>query len=108
VAVEYIGMLPVLILIGLAVIQLGLAAYTVQQAGTASRAAARTASHDHPEIGYEQAGRSAMSGWLADDATFTLAGAADEVTVTAKVAIPSVIPGVGFGDTERTTTMPRD
>lgn len=108
-AVEYIGMLPLLILIGLAVIQFGIAAYTIQQVGTAARAAARTASHDNPEITPEQAGRQAMSDWLADDATFEQgSGAYDEVKVTATVKIPSIIPGVSFGDTERTTTMPRD
>ncbi|MFH0242574.1 TadE/TadG family type IV pilus assembly protein [Streptomyces sp. HK10] len=109
VAVEYIGMLPVLILVGLALIQFGLAAYTIQQAGTASRAAARMASHDRPGMPPAQAGREAMSDWLADGARFRQwAGAHDEVKVTATVRIPSIIPGVSFGDTERTTTMPRD
>jgi Flp pilus assembly protein TadG len=108
-AVEYIGMLPVLILVGLALIQFGIAAYAIQQAGTAARAAARTASHDNPEITYQQAGRAAMSDWLADNATFSQPAAAfDEVKVTATVEIPSIIPGVSFGNTERTTTMPRD
>ncbi|WP_069814737.1 TadE family protein [Streptomyces sp. TP-A0874] len=110
VAVEYIGMLPILIVIGLGVIQFGLVAYTIQQAASASRAAARTASHDHPAISYEQAGRGAMSGWLADRASFTQSTGPsyDEVKVTATVRIPSIIPGVDFGETKRSTTMPRD
>ena len=40
-AVEFAGMLPLMLLVGMAVIQLGIAGYAVQQAGTAARAAAR-------------------------------------------------------------------
>lgn len=38
VAIEYLGFLPILVLVGMAVVQLGLIAYTAQQAGTAARA----------------------------------------------------------------------
>ena len=41
-AIEYLGFLPVLILVGMAAVQLGLIAYTAQQAGTGARAGART------------------------------------------------------------------
>ena len=47
-SIEFLGFLPILLLVALAVVQLGLAAYAVQQAGTAARAAARTASMDGP------------------------------------------------------------
>lgn len=40
VALEYLGFLPVLILVAMAGVQLGLIAYTAQQAGTAARAGA--------------------------------------------------------------------
>ncbi|MFE0771905.1 TadE/TadG family type IV pilus assembly protein, partial [Streptomyces sp. NPDC058861] len=40
-AVEYLGFLPILLLVGLAGLQLGIAAYAAQQAGTAARAAGR-------------------------------------------------------------------
>ncbi|GAA0487432.1 MULTISPECIES: TadE/TadG family type IV pilus assembly protein [Streptomyces] len=106
--VEFLGMLPILILVGLALVQFGIAAYAIQQAGTGARAAARTAGLDEPEIGYAQAGKAAMSGWLADRAAFTRRPGPDEVSVTARVPIPSVIPFVdGLGATQKTVTMPR-
>lgn len=51
VSIEFLGFLPILLVVGLAVVQLGLAAFAIQQAGTGARAAARTASmdeSDHP------------------------------------------------------------
>ncbi|MET7637061.1 TadE family protein [Streptomyces sp. NPDC005438] len=107
---ELVGITPILILVALAAVQLGLAIYAVQQAGTASRAAARTASHSHPGTSVTQAGRDSMSDWLAKKATFTqsVGGQSDEVEVTAKVPIPSIVPGLGLGTAERTVTMPRD
>ncbi|MYX55476.1 septum formation initiator, partial [Streptomyces sp. SID8382] len=41
-SIEFLGFLPILILVALAAVQLGIAAYAAQQAGTAARAAART------------------------------------------------------------------
>lgn len=37
VAIEYLGFIPVLLLVTLAAVQLGLVAYTAEQAGTAAR-----------------------------------------------------------------------
>ncbi|HEX5568096.1 MAG TPA: TadE/TadG family type IV pilus assembly protein [Streptomyces sp.] len=109
VSLEFVGFLPLLLLVGLAAIQLGLVAYTAQQAGTAARAAARAESLRDGGIGGDRAGRAAMSGWLAKRATFDRQSTGDEVTVTATVTIPSVIPGVGdFGAVRKRSTMPRD
>lgn len=105
-SIEFIGFLPILLLLALAGVQLGLAAYTANQAGTAARAAARYASQDDTNNA-AQAGRNAISGWLADDATFAEARPRGEVSVTATLQIPSVIPGVTFGSVERKSTMPR-
>ncbi|MFF9816235.1 TadE/TadG family type IV pilus assembly protein [Streptomyces sp. NPDC014006] len=108
-AIEYVGLLPVLLLVALLVVQLGLAVFAVQQAGTASRAAARAASYDHFDRSYEHAGRDAMSDWLAGDAEFEPDFQSDEVTVTAKVPVPSLIPGLLDGFTaRRSATMPVD
>ncbi|GAA2684630.1 TadE/TadG family type IV pilus assembly protein [Streptomyces aculeolatus] len=105
-AVEYIGFLPVLIFIALAAVQLGLAAYTASQAGTAARAAARMESLDDPPSSAGAAGEASISDWL--DAGFEVSSGSGEVTVTASVEIPSVIPGIGnFGSVERSSTMPR-
>ncbi|MET9591162.1 TadE/TadG family type IV pilus assembly protein [Streptomyces sp. NPDC006516] len=110
VAIEYMGFIPLLLIVGLCAIQLGVAAYAANQAGTAARAAARTASHDRPESSPEDAGRRSISGWLADESTFTPRWGGDEVTYTARVKVPSVIPGMedAFGWAERSSTMPRD
>lgn len=105
-AVEYIGFLPVLIFIALAAVQLGVAAYTASQAGTAARAAARMESLDDPPSSAGAAGAASISDWL--EAGFSVSSGDGEVTVTATVEIPSIIPGVGdFGSVERSSTMPR-
>ncbi|MFE1174799.1 TadE family protein [Streptomyces sp. NPDC058773] len=109
-SIEFLGFLPVLLIVGLAVVQLGLAAYAVQQAGTGARAAARTASMDEAdrEADPQAAGRAAMSSWVAKGATVSVGGGGDAVTATARVRIPSIVPGVDdFGTASRTATMPR-
>ncbi|MEU4655308.1 TadE/TadG family type IV pilus assembly protein [Streptomyces sp. NPDC023723] len=103
VAIEYLGFLPILVLVALAAVQLGLVAYTAQQAGTAARAGARAASL---ELGAQDGCARAVSDWLSVGCT--AAGGGDEVTVTATVDIPSVVPGWDFGTATRTATMPLD
>ncbi|MGP3927139.1 TadE/TadG family type IV pilus assembly protein [Streptomyces sp. 8N616] len=108
-ALEFVGFLPILLLLGLAAIQLGVAAYAVSQAGTGARAAARTESYEESGTDGATAGLAAMSGWLADRADIAVGGGADEATATARVEIPSVIPGIdNFGTAERSAVMPRD
>ncbi|CAM5395574.1 Pilus assembly protein OS=Streptomyces tendae OX=1932 GN=GUR47_15700 PE=4 SV=1 [Streptomyces tendae] len=105
VAIEYLGFLPILVLVGMAVVQLGLIAYTAQQAGTAARAGARGASLQQSA---QAACAAAVSSWLADRTDCPPAEGGDEVTVTATVHIPSIVPGWDFGDATRTATMPLD
>nr|WP_240813139.1 TadE/TadG family type IV pilus assembly protein [Streptomyces sp. DASNCL29] len=111
-SIEFLGFLPILILVALAAVQLGIAAYAAQQAGTAARAAARTASLDEPRTSPQAAGKAAMSGWLADGASIGSGGSGGcgggEAQATATVEIPSVIPGFDFGSAERSATMPCD
>jgi Flp pilus assembly protein TadG len=107
-SLEFLGMLPILLLIALAGVQLGLAAYTAAQAGTAARAAARMeALHDHPVSG-SAAGTEAVSSWLRDGTTVTTTSGDDSVRATAKVDIPSVFPGFDPGSVQRAATMPRE
>ncbi|MGP3984250.1 TadE family protein [Streptomyces sp. KR80] len=108
-AVEFIGFLPFLILIGMVVIQLGIAAYAIQQSGTAARTAARIASHDHAGDG-AAAGKAAISDWLAGgtDITIGVGDHYDEVKATAEVRVPSIIPGLDFDPVQRSSIMPRD
>ncbi|MFE7355053.1 TadE/TadG family type IV pilus assembly protein [Streptomyces sp. NPDC057543] len=108
VAIEYLGFLPLLLLVGLLAIQAGLAAYAANQAGTGARAGARMASMSTGGCD-KQAAKDAMSGWTADRARITdRSSSADEVTCTASVKVPRVIPGVDiWGRAERSATMPR-
>ncbi|MFJ8536488.1 TadE/TadG family type IV pilus assembly protein [Streptomyces sp. NPDC093591] len=104
VAIEYLGFIPILILVAMAGVQIGLIAYTAQQAGTAARAGARAASL---EPGTAQEGcTNAVSDWLSVACEPAQGG--DEVTVTAVVQIPSIVPGWDFGDARKTATMPLD
>ncbi|MGW0595774.1 TadE/TadG family type IV pilus assembly protein [Streptomyces sp. NPDC002776] len=105
VALEYLGFIPVLILVAMAAIQIGLIAYTAQQAGTAARAGARSASLEGP---FAQDCQAAVSGWLADGTACASAGLGDEVRVTATVDIPSIVPGWDFGAATKSATMPLD
>jgi Flp pilus assembly protein TadG len=103
VAIEYLGFIPVLLLVGLAAIQLGVVAYAAQQAGTAARAGARAASLRDDA---QQACAEAVSGRLA--VSCGTSGGGDTVTVTASVTIPSVFPGLGSLKASRNATMPVD
>ncbi|WP_326809455.1 MULTISPECIES: TadE/TadG family type IV pilus assembly protein [unclassified Streptomyces] len=108
-ALEFAGMLPLLLLVAVAALQLGIVGYAVQQAGTGARAAARVASQEDAAAGYAAAGRAAMSGWTASRSGFALTQGGDEVEVTATVTIPSLIPGIdSFGEATRSAAMPTD
>ncbi|WP_055599728.1 TadE/TadG family type IV pilus assembly protein [Streptomyces aureus] len=106
-AIEYLGFLPILLIVGLAGLQLGIAAYAAQQAGTAARAAARAESSDAEDGPDAQtAATAAVSGWV-DPSVVVGSPGGDEVTVTVRVKIPSVVPFVDdFGSVEKTATMP--
>ncbi|MEU1181628.1 TadE family protein [Streptomyces sp. NPDC005820] len=104
VALEYLGFLPLLLIVALGAVQLGLFAYAAQQAGTAARTGARSASLDQDFAG--DCAR-AVSSWLS--VSCSSADLGDEVQVTSTVTIPSVIPGIGnFGTARKTATMPVD
>ncbi|MFJ3233544.1 TadE/TadG family type IV pilus assembly protein [Streptomyces sp. NPDC086787] len=101
VAIEYLGFIPVLLLVGLAGIQIGAVAYAAEQAGTAARAGARAASLGESA---QQACADAVSGGIAVQCDDSPGG--DTVTVTATVRIPKIL--WGLGDAHRTATMPLD
>ncbi|SOD62168.1 TadE-like protein [Streptomyces zhaozhouensis] len=108
-AVEFAGWLPLLLTVALAALQLGLVGFAALQAGSAARAAARTAAQEEIEDQYATSGRAALSGPLAENATFDLDPCGDEATVTASVEIPTVLPFFnGLGTASRTVTMPCD
>jgi hypothetical protein len=105
-ALEFVGVITLLLIAGLATVQLGLAAYAVQQAGTAARAAARTASYRQADMDPVAAGEAAVSGWLAPQ--ITVGDGGDAVTATASVPVPSILPLFQFGSAVRSATMPKD
>ncbi|CAM5424797.1 TadE/TadG family type IV pilus assembly protein [Streptomyces narbonensis] len=106
VAIEYLGFLPILLIVGLAGLQLGLAAYAAQQAGTAARAAARAATTDEENApDCETAGRAAVSGWVDPDIG-GCPGGDEAAVITVRVEIPRVLPFWDFDPIVKTATMP--
>ncbi|MFI5973903.1 TadE/TadG family type IV pilus assembly protein [Streptomyces sp. NPDC051452] len=102
VAIEYLGFVPILLIVALAGIQIGAAAYAAEQAGTAARAGARAQSLGQSAT---QACAQAVSGALHVECSRT-GGDADSVTVTARVTIPKIL--WNFGEATKSATMPRD
>ncbi|MEU2241600.1 TadE/TadG family type IV pilus assembly protein [Streptomyces sp. NPDC018338] len=106
-AIEYLGFLPILLIVGLAGLQLGMAAYAAQQAGTAARAAARADTVDVPDgedrPDAKAAGHAAMSGWIAEGAEIDVEGG----VATVRVEIPRVFPFWNFEPVSKTVTMPK-
>ncbi|WP_037649045.1 TadE family protein [Streptomyces flavidovirens] len=105
---EFAGFLPILLIVAMAGIQLGIVGYAASQAGTAARAAARTEAQEELRGQGAATGKAAMSNWLAGRTDINVGGGSN-VTATAVVSIPSVVPGMdGFGEVERSVTMPAD
>ncbi|WP_190137251.1 TadE/TadG family type IV pilus assembly protein [Streptomyces longispororuber] len=101
---EFAGFLPILLLVGLAAIQLGLVGYAAGQAGSGARAAARVASQGGSG---EAAGRAAMDADL--DADVAVGRGGDTTTATVTVQVPTLLPFVDADwEVEKTVTMPND
>ncbi|WP_258053312.1 TadE/TadG family type IV pilus assembly protein [Streptomyces sp. Ru72] len=100
---EFAGFLPVLLVIGMAAIQLGLIGYGINQAGSGARAAARAGSQHRDGVA---AGIAAVSDWL-DPAPDVQEGA-DTTTATVTVRVPAVIPLFDNIPVRRRATMPND
>lgn len=100
---EFTGFLPILLVVGMAAIQLGLIGYGINQAGTGARAAARVASQGGDGAA---AGQAAVSGWL--NPAVAAPEGPDLTTATVTVQIPSVIPLFDPVTFSRSATMPTD
>ncbi|GGY90877.1 TadE/TadG family type IV pilus assembly protein [Streptomyces poonensis] len=100
---EFAGFLPILLLIGMAAIQLGLIGYGINQAGSGARAAARAASLGDDGAA---AGQASVSGWLNPQVAPATGG--DTTTATVTVTVPSVIPLFDDVTVTRDATMPND
>ncbi|WP_330288072.1 TadE/TadG family type IV pilus assembly protein [Streptomyces sp. NBC_00576] len=101
---EFTGFLPILIIIGLACIQLGLIGYGINQAGTGARAAARATSLGGDGVAV---GAASVSDWLNPEVDAPL-GAGDTTTATVIVHVPAIIPIFDEWDVRRSATMPND
>jgi hypothetical protein len=108
VAMEYLGFLPLLLLVALAAIQLGLAAYAANQAGTAARAGARTAASVDARGSGQGNARDAVSDWVEDGGFRYRQSGGQDITVTVGVKVPSIVPGLNDWWAERSTTMPNE
>lgn len=107
VALEYIGFLPFLLLVGLGGIQLGWTAYVTQQAETAARTAARVEARYPGEgvaAGLESIRPSLAAGAVIPDPAVN----DDSITVTVTLTINSVVPGIDSRKVTRTAVMPND
>ncbi|MFI1657571.1 TadE/TadG family type IV pilus assembly protein [Streptomyces sp. NPDC020472] len=102
-AIEYLGFLPVLLVVGLAGLQLGVAVYAAQQAGTAARAAARAATSDADDAPDPSAAGRAAASWATRVDVVRRGG---EVVATVRVRIPQVVPFWSFDPVEKSATMP--
>jgi hypothetical protein len=101
---EFAGFLPILLVVGMAAIQLGLIGYGISQAGSAARAAARAESLQS-DTG-AAAGVASVSDWLAPDVDAGSGGGTTTATVT--LTVPSVIPLFADVPVTREATMPDD
>ncbi|MFF2540103.1 TadE/TadG family type IV pilus assembly protein [Streptomyces cyaneofuscatus] len=108
VALEYLGFLPLLLLVAMGALQLGLAAYAANQAGTAARAGARTAASYDAHGDPQSTARSAVSGWLGDGGFRYSQRGGRDITATVQVKVPSVVPGLDGWWAKRSATMPRE
>ncbi|WP_326703790.1 TadE/TadG family type IV pilus assembly protein [Streptomyces cyaneofuscatus] len=108
VALEYLGFLPLLLLVAMGALQLGLAAYAANQAGTAARAGARTAASYDAHGDPETAARGAVSDWLSGDGFGYSQSGGRDITATVQVKVPSVVPGLDGWVAKRSATMPRE
>ncbi|WP_407837495.1 TadE/TadG family type IV pilus assembly protein [Streptomyces sp. DSM 116496] len=106
ISLEYIGFLPILLLVGLGGIQLGWSAYVTQQAQTAARTAARVEARE-PGAG-AAAGRAAISANLAQGAQIERTTTRDAVRMTVTLTIESVVPGIGDLQVTGSAVMPND
>ncbi|MCW7946782.1 pilus assembly protein TadE [Streptomyces hygroscopicus] len=100
---EFAGFLPILLVVGMAAIQLGLIGYGINQAGSGARAAARAASQHRDGAA---AGQAAVSGWLNPQPA--VQEGADTTTAAVTVNVPNVIPLLSDWRVTRHATMPTD
>ncbi|MGW3581148.1 TadE/TadG family type IV pilus assembly protein [Streptomyces rubiginosohelvolus] len=108
VAMEYLGFLPLLLLVAMGAVQLGLAAYAANQAGTAARAGARTAASVDARGSGQSNARDAVSDWVERGGFRYRESGGQDITVTVRVRVPSVVPGLDGWWAERSTTMPNE
>lgn len=101
VAVEFLGLIPIVALGFLGAVQLTFAVSAVQATSTAARAAARAASMDGDP---RTAARRAVPSWLADDVQVNVSG---DLTPRATVSlrIPLVFPGFSGPTVTRTASF---
>ncbi|MFF2860190.1 TadE/TadG family type IV pilus assembly protein [Streptomyces rubiginosohelvolus] len=108
VAMEYLGFLPLLLLVAMGAIQLGLAAYAASQAGTAARAGARTEASVDARGSGESNARDAVSDWVEDGGFEYRRTGGRDITVTVEVKVPSIVPGLDDWTAKRSATMPNE
>ncbi|CAM5480940.1 Flp pilus assembly protein TadG OS=Streptomyces violarus OX=67380 GN=FHS41_002546 PE=4 SV=1 [Streptomyces violarus] len=105
VAIEYLGFLPILLLVAMAAVQLGLIAYTAQQAGTAAGRGrvARRSSRAAPN---RPARPRSAAGWPTKPTVPRRREAMRSRSPPPSTSRPR--PGLDFDPARKTATMPLD
>lgn len=100
--VEFLGIVPIVIIALLVALQVGVAGWTVVAVGEAARDGARAAS-----LGLDpgSAARTALPGSLTPTAQ-SVNNTPDGYRYTVRVAIPSLVPGLPMPQVERSAEMP--
>lgn len=102
-AVEFIGVVPAIILAAVIALQLGIVGWSVVSAADAARAGARAASVNvDPQLAAERA----LPGRLAEDAEMRGSHGGGGFRYTVSVRIPSIVPGITLPRVDRSADMP--
>jgi hypothetical protein len=105
-AIELLGLLPILLLVGLAVLQTLMVAQAAVATEQAARAAARVAMVEDGQGGIEAAAAASLPSWLRPSASTTWPSG-DRHRVRVEVRVPVVVPGISATlDLHRTAEMP--
>lgn len=101
-ALEFVGILPILLLAALGALQVGVAGWTVAATADAARSGARAVSLD---LDPHAAARGALPGSLTPMQNYG-SGTGDGYRHTVEVRIPSLLPGVSLPTVTRSSEMP--
>ena len=102
-ALEFLGVIPVLVLTAIIALQLGIVGWTVVAAADAARAGARA---DALNLDPQAAAQEALPGRLSQGAALSGTHSGEGYRFTVGVRVPSLVPGLQLPMVHRTADMP--